>query len=160
MDQVLMSVKKTFTDEPTPARLPDSVRAQQRRLKTIRTRRRELPDPPVALLRRGQTGDSGDLPEVVLRRRVQTDVPPSVEINAVRRSPTASGSEASRVEPAARWGNRGARKIQRANGEQSILKPLTDTVADNADWDSLKSGLRMVLDEWVERQRANETETP
>ena len=189
MDQVLMSVKKTFADEPTPARvlatkrksgtmpLPDSVRAQQRRLKTIQTRRRELPDPPAALLARGGQGSRPPLPEVVLRRRVQAEVPGSVEVNAVReRAATAaararahvagqSASEAvvpvpakSRIEPAARWGNRRARQAQAVTAEQTVFGPMPETIPADADWDSLKSGLRMVLDEWVERQKAGSTD--
>jgi hypothetical protein len=35
---------------------------------------------------------------------------------------------------------------------------MPETIPADADWDSLKSGLRMVLDEWVERQKAGSTD--
>ena len=161
MDQVLMSVKKTFTDdEPaagideTPAssspsaaslpdsiraqQLPDSIRAQQKRLGTLHTRRTKLPPLPKALKAREQQGSARV--ETIVPPRMHTDVPQAVEINAVQ-APAASSS--------------GPGRDLRAGAETDGLglSELALPIVGDTDWESLKADLQAVVDEWVERQK-------
>ncbi len=161
MDQVLMSVKKTFTDdEPaagidkTPAssspsaaslpdsiraqQLPDSIRAQQKRLGTLHTRRTKLPPLPKALKAREQ--QSSARVETIVPPRMHTDVPQAVEINAVQ-APAASSS--------------GPGRDLRAGAETDGLglSELALPIVGDTDWESLKADLQAVVDEWVERQK-------
>ena len=161
MDQVLMSVKKTFTDdEPaagideTPAsssppaaslpdsiraqHLPDSIRAQQKRLGTLHTRRTKLPPLPKALKAREQQGSAPV--ETIVPPRMHTDVPQAVEINAVQ-APAAPSS--------------GPGRDLRAGAETDGLglSELALPIVGDTDWESLKADLQAVVDEWVERQK-------
>ena len=161
MDQVLMSVKKTFTDdEPaagideTPAsssppaaslpdsiraqHLPDSIRAQQKRLGTLHTRRTKLPPLPKALKAREQQGSAPV--ETIVPPRMHTDVPKAVEINAVQ-APAAPSS--------------GPGRDLRAGAETDGLglSELALPIVGDTDWESLKADLQAVVDEWVERQK-------
>ena len=161
MDQVLMSVKKTFTDdEPaagideTPAssspsaaslpdsiraqQLPDSIRAQQKRLGTLHTRRTKLPPLPKALKAREQ--QSSARVETIVPPRMHTDVPKAVEINAVQ-APAAPSSGLGRDLRA------GAETD--GLGQPEFALPLWG----DTDWESLKADLQAVVDEWVERQK-------
>ena len=161
MDQVLMSVKKTFTeDEPAagidktsaslspPAaslpdsiraqHLPDSIRAQQKRLGTLHTRRTKLPPLPKALKAREQQGSAPV--ETIVPPRMHTDVPQAVEINAVQ-APAAPSS--------------GPGRDLRAGAETDGLglSELALPIVGDTDWESLKADLQAVVDEWVERQK-------
>lgn len=165
MDQVLMSVKKTFTDdEPaagideTPAssfpsaaslpdsiraqQLPDSIRAQQKRLGTLHTRRTKLPPLPTALKAREQ--QSSARVETIVPPRMHTDVPKAVEINAVQ-APAASSSGPGRDLRAA--------GIAGAETDGLGLSELALPIVGDTDWESLKADLQAVVDEWVERQK-------
>lgn len=152
MDQVLMSVKKTFTDDepaagidktpasssPSAASLPDSIRAQQKRLGTLHTRRTKLPPLPKALKAREQ--QSSARVETIVPPRMHTDVPQAVEINAVQ-APAASSS--------------GPGRDLRAGAETDGLglSELALPIVGDTDWESLKADLQAVVDEWVERQK-------
>lgn len=165
MDQVLMSVKKTFTDdEPaagideTPAsssppaaslpdsiraqHLPDSIRAQQKRLGTLHTRRTKLPPLPKALKAREQQGSAPV--ETIVPPRMHTDVPQAVEINAVQ-APAAPSSGPGRDLRAA--------GIAGAETDGLGLSELALPILGDTDWESLKADLQAVVDEWVERQK-------
>ena len=152
MDQVLMSVKKTFTDDepaagidetpasssPSAASLPDSIRAQQKRLGTLHTRRTKLPPLPKALKAREQQGSAPV--ETIVPPRMHTDVPKAVEINAVQ-APAAPSS--------------GPGRDLRAGAETDGLglSELALPIVGDTDWESLKADLQAVVDEWVERQK-------
>ena len=152
MDQVLMSVKKTFTDDepaagidetpasssPSAASLPDSIRAQQKRLGTLHTRRTKLPPLPTALKAREQ--QSSARVETIVPPRMHTDVPQAVEINAVQ-APAAPSS--------------GLGRDLRAGAETDGLglSELALPIVGDTDWESLKADLQAVVDEWVERQK-------
>ena len=152
MDQVLMSVKKTFTDDepaagidktpasssPSAASLPDSIRAQQKRLGTLHTRRTKLPPLPKALKAREQ--QSSARVETIVPPRMHTDVPQAVEINAVQ-APAAPSS--------------GPGRDLRAGAETDGLglSELALPIVGDTDWESLKADLQAVVDEWVERQK-------
>jgi len=152
MDQVLMSVKKTFTDDepaagidktsaslsPPAASLPDSIRAQQKRLGTLHTRRTKLPPLPKALKAREQQGSAPV--ETIVPPRMHTDVPKAVEINAVQ-APAAPSS--------------GPGRDLRAGAETDGLglSELALPIVGDTDWESLKADLQAVVDEWVERQK-------
>ena len=152
MDQVLMSVKKTFTDDepaagidetpasssPSAASLPDSIRAQQKRLGTLHTRRTKLPPLPKALKAREQQGSAPV--ETIVPPRMHTDVPQAVEINAVQ-APAAPSS--------------GPGRDLRAGAETDGLglSELALPIVGDTDWESLKADLQAVVDEWVERQK-------
>ena len=153
MDQVLMSVKKTFADDEPSANvreeisrsaapLPDSIRAQQQRLSTLHTRRTKLPPLPSALKER-ETADATRVPP-----SMHADVPQVVEINAV--GARAAGS----IEPTYRWGNHQLRE-RTADAEAYGLDLAAQAMphATDTDWDSLKSDLQAVVDQWVERQK-------
>jgi len=152
MDQVLMSVKKTFTDDepaagidktsaslsPPAASLPDSIRAQQKRLGTLHTRRTKLPPLPKAMKAREQQGSAPV--ETIVPPRMHTDVPKAVEINAVQ-APAAPSS--------------GPGRDLRAGAETDGLglSELALPIVGDTDWESLKADLQAVVDEWVERQK-------
>ena len=162
MDQVLMSVKKTFTDDEPAAgidktsaslsppaaslpdsiraatTLPDSIRAQQKRLGTLHTRRTKLPPLPKALKAREQQGSAPV--ETIVPPRMHTDVPKAVEINAVQ-APAAPSS--------------GPGRDLRAGAETDGLglSELALPIVGDTDWESLKADLQAVVDEWVERQK-------
>ncbi len=161
MDQVLMSVKKTFTDDEPAAgidktsaslsppaaslpdsiraqHLPDSIRAQQKRLGTLHTRRTKLPPLPKALKAREQQGSAPV--ETIVPPRMHTDVPQAVEINAVQ-APAAPSS--------------GPGRDLRAGAETDGLglSELALPIVGDTDWESLKADLQAVVDEWVERQK-------
>lgn len=161
MDQVLMSVKKTFTDDEPAAgidktsaslsppaaslpdsiranQLPDSIRAQQKRLGTLHTRRTKLPPLPKALKAREQQGSAPV--ETIVPPRMHTDVPKAVEINAVQ-APAAPSS--------------GPGRDLRAGAETDGLglSELALPIVGDTDWESLKADLQAVVDEWVERQK-------
>ncbi len=161
MDQVLMSVKKTFTDDEPAAgidktsaslsppaaslpdsiraqHLPDSIRAQQKRLGTLHTRRTKLPPLPKALKAREQQGSAPV--ETIVPPRMHTDVPKAVEINAVQ-APAAPSS--------------GPGRDLRAGAETDGLglSELALPIVGDTDWESLKADLQAVVDEWVERQK-------
>ena len=162
MDQVLMSVKKTFTDDEPAAGidktsaslsppaaslpdsiraqplLPDSIRAQQKRLGTLHTRRTKLPPLPKALKAREQQGSAPV--ETIVPPRMHTDVPKAVEINAVQ-APAAPSS--------------GPGRDLRAGAETDGLglSELALPIVGDTDWESLKADLQAVVDEWVERQK-------
>jgi len=156
MDQVLMSVKKTFTDDepaagidetpasssPPAASLPDSIRAQQKRLGTLHTRRTKLPPLPKALKAREQQGSAPV--ETIVPPRMHTDVPKAVEINAVQ-APAAPSSGPGRDLRAA--------GIAGAETDGLGLSELALPIVGDTDWESLKADLQAVVDEWVERQK-------
>jgi len=158
MDQVLMSVKKTFTDSATvPATaaggsrqptdetfLPDTVRAQQRRLATAQTRRTKLPPLPPVLRHRSQQEASTVYPHPPM----YSDVPSVVEINAVH-VPEPVPVEA--VEPMFQW------RSSRSQGDRLAALPqsvdLDALSIPDQDWHSLKMELRSVVDEWIDHQK-------
>ena len=165
MDQVLMSVKKTFTDDEPAAgidktsaslsppaaslpdsiraqHLPDSIRAQQKRLGTLHTRRTKLPPLPKALKAREQQGSAPV--ETIVPPRMHTDVPKAVEINAVQ-APAAPSSGPGRDLRAA--------GIAGAETDGLGLSELALPIVGDTDWESLKADLQAVVDEWVERQK-------
>ena len=157
MDQVLMSVKKTFTDaSPVPVDgvskqaasetfLPDSVRAQQRRLATAQTRRTKLPPLPAVLRDRSQSDASSGPPS----SRLYSDVPSMVAINAIH-LPEPVAVEA--VVPTYHW-----RSVRSQEETVAALPQSVDVDAlaiPDQDWHSLKMELRSVVDEWIEYQKA------
>ena len=170
MDQVLMSAKKPFAglesakaaklewrtdDHPI---LPESVRRQQRRLATLQSRRTKLPPLPTILRNR-------EAPADLVQPPLRTEVPQAVEINAVQEAPD---MQEPTVEPAFKWSKRSktsehtqpssaARNASAIETEllldRSMLEHAQAGQVADADWESLKSGLRSVVDAWVERQR-------
>ena len=156
MDQVLMSVKKTFAETPAapvdpvakqPASetfLPDTVRAQQRRLAAAQARRTKLPPLPPVLRDRSQSAAS----PVYSSSRMYSDVPSMVAINAIH-VPEPVAVEA--VAPIHHW-----RSLRSQKDEVEALPQSVDVEAlaiPDRDWHSLKMELRSVVDEWIEHQK-------
>ena len=146
MDDVLRSVKKTFTDEAPsdsieiiPPRAPDqlakraqdSIREQQARLASVQTRRRKLPPIPDALRKREpqpkvQRGFVSQRPRIM-----RADVPARVQVNAVAAQP-----EPASVQPLFRWGNRQARILEETARALTVTTPtglqMVSPVQDHA----------------------------
>ncbi|MDA8603155.1 hypothetical protein N9M21_01905 [Alphaproteobacteria bacterium] len=170
MDQVLMSVKKTFTDDepaagidktsaslsPPAASLPDSIRAQHL---PDSIRANQLPDsiraqqkrlgtlhtrrtklPPLPKALKAREQQGSAPVETIVPPHMHTDVPKAVEINAVQ-APAAPSS--------------GPGRDLRAGAETDGLglSELALPIVGDTDWESLKADLQAVVDEWVERQK-------
>ena len=174
MDQVLMSVKKTFTDDepaagidktsaslsPPAASLPDSIRAQhlpdsiraQHLPDSIRAQQKRLGTlhtrrtklPPLPKALKAREQQGSAPVETIVPPRMHTDVPKAVEINAVQ-APAAPSSGPGRDLRAA--------GIAGAETDGLGLSELALPIVGDTDWESLKADLQAVVDEWVERQK-------
>ena len=63
------------------------------------------------------------------------------------------------VQPAFRWSRHSDQLVEQMvrdlmQDRSQFPKSLTDAL-DEAEWDTLKSGLRQVVEDWVDRQRKN-----
>ena len=97
---------------------------------------------------------------------MEADVPVMVEINAapapISQSTvhsTQTAQTAQPVQPAFRWSRHSDQLVEQMVSDlmqdrSQFPKSLTDAL-DEADWDTLKSGLRQVVEDWVDRQRKN-----
>lgn len=152
MDQVLLSVKKTFSDpsavdgqqDTIPQSLasekflPATVRAQQQRLISAQTRRTKLPPLPAILRDRNQQQTSS----APASPQLHSDVPSAVEINAIHHPEPTVATATSSTEP------------EGSNGEALPHTVDLDALGvPDRDWDWLKTELRSVVDEWVDRQK-------
>ena len=87
---------------------------------------------------------------------MQTEVPPVVEINAVRR---ASARTVLPVDPLFTWKQLTQSAVGDGRDEllldRSLIAKAGAVAPTDADWESLKNRLRAVVEEWVEHQRVD-----
>lgn len=170
MDQVLLSghkpqAEKTVARDAAKTLLPKSIQAQQHRIATSLSRRNKLPPLPPAL----QDVDGQRTEAQPSSSMMEADVPVVVEINAaaapisqstVHSAQTAQTAQPVKpVQPAFRWSRHSDQLVEQIvrdlmQDRSQFPKSLTDAL-DEAEWDTLKSGLRQVVEDWVDRQRKN-----
>lgn len=169
MDQVLMSGRKASSDVGAPVTrdvtslhpsgdelpLPAGIQAQQHRLATSLRRRHKLPPlPPLPPLLKAWENAAASQSPSSAQPLMQAEVPPVVEINAVRR---ASARTVLPVDPLFTWKQLAAEAVGERQDElvldRSLIAKAGAVSPTDADWNSLKVRLRAVVEEWVEHQR-------